>query len=103
MQTEPNAKLPGRVALILLIANAAAVWWGLDHWERPAAWLRVEAPRRAVVGQTLALRVHLAPLAESTRLCADLHWGTTRDTSIDRKSTRLNSSHLVISYAAFCL
>src|SRR5688500_20120852 len=25
------------------------------------------------------------------------------DASIDRKSTRLNSSHLVISYAVFCL
>src|SRR5688500_19241780 len=25
------------------------------------------------------------------------------DQSIDRKSTRLNSSHLVISYAVFCL
>src|SRR5256885_11662151 len=28
---------------------------------------------------------------------SDSHWG------LDRKSTRLNSSHLVISYAAFCL
>src|SRR2546426_8154226 len=28
-------------------------------------------------------------------------WGTCRRT--DRKSTRLNSSHLVISYAVFCL
>src|ERR1022692_5054437 len=26
-----------------------------------------------------------------------------QDPSIDRKSTRLNSSHLVISYAVFCL
>src|SRR2546426_5805855 len=26
-----------------------------------------------------------------------------RTTEIDRKSTRLNSSHLVISYAVFCL
>src|SRR5256885_13263202 len=26
-----------------------------------------------------------------------------RDFGIDRKSTRLNSSHLVISYAVFCL
>src|SRR2546426_6618036 len=26
-----------------------------------------------------------------------------RDRIVDRKSTRLNSSHLVISYAAFCL
>src|SRR5688500_19477863 len=27
----------------------------------------------------------------------------TRNDSLDRKSTRLNSSHLVISYAVFCL
>src|SRR5256885_2936914 len=31
-------------------------------------------------------------------------WATaTAETSSDRKSTRLNSSHLVISYAVFCL
>src|SRR5256885_3763434 len=29
--------------------------------------------------------------------------GSTRDAPQDRKSTRLNSSHLVISYAVFCL
>src|SRR5690349_23172516 len=29
------------------------------------------------------------------------HWGP--DTDIDRKSTRLNSSHVEISYAVFCL
>src|SRR5688500_20053925 len=28
---------------------------------------------------------------------------TSRTLAIDRKSTRLNSSHLVISYAVFCL
>src|SRR5256885_6952045 len=28
---------------------------------------------------------------------------STREFTIDRKSTRLNSSHLVISYAVFCL
>src|SRR5688500_5227923 len=28
--------------------------------------------------------------------------GTTREVLLDRKSTRLNSSHLVISYAVFC-
>src|SRR5256885_11702079 len=28
---------------------------------------------------------------------------TVSDAEIDRKSTRLNSSHLVISYAVFCL
>src|SRR5688500_20025236 len=30
-------------------------------------------------------------------------WATRFGKSIDRKSTRLNSSHLVISYAVFCL
>src|SRR5256885_5623614 len=29
--------------------------------------------------------------------------GTPVDVELDRKSTRLNSSHLVISYAVFCL
>src|SRR5260221_3871036 len=29
--------------------------------------------------------------------------GASHDTFIDRKSTRLNSSHTVISYAVFCL
>src|SRR5205814_5912840 len=36
--------------------------------------------------------------AEATRL-----GGLTLVTSLDRKSTRLNSSHLGISYAVFCL
>src|SRR6266850_1914481 len=30
-------------------------------------------------------------------------WGRSQPASTDRKSTRLNSSHLVISYAVFCL
>src|SRR5256885_4747062 len=33
---------------------------------------------------------------------ADRKWASYRE-SADRKSTRLNSSHLVISYAVFCL
>src|SRR5688500_19228341 len=35
--------------------------------------------------------------------CAYPKTGFTQDASTDRKSTRLNSSHLVISYAVFCL
>jgi len=81
MEPEPRAKLLGRTRLLLLVAAAAVVWWVLDRSEHRANWLRVEAPRRAVAGQRLPLRVHLAPLAEPTRLCADLHWGTTRDRS----------------------
>src|SRR5256885_4488033 len=33
----------------------------------------------------------------------DDQWGSTNPNQRDRKSTRLNSSHLVISYAVFCL
>src|SRR5437773_4807756 len=36
----------------------------------------------------------------SARVC--LHW-LTRHEGGDRKSTRLNSSHITISYAVFCL
>src|SRR2546426_2111273 len=34
---------------------------------------------------------------------AGRHTGDSRAAARDRKSTRLNSSHLVISYAVFCL
>src|SRR5256885_4924385 len=36
-------------------------------------------------------------------MAASLGWGVLFLTGTDRKSTRLNSSHLVISYAVFCL
>src|SRR5205807_4914532 len=41
-----------------------------------------------------------------SRTCAAIFTGdleTSNDSMGDRKSTRLNSSHLVISYAVFCL
>ena len=82
MQREPAAKLRGRVGLILLVAAGAAVWWGLDRSESRADWLQVEAPRRALAGRPLPMRVHLAPRAEVGYVCVDLHWGTSRDTSM---------------------
>src|SRR2546426_8601902 len=46
-------------------------------------------------------------LADARRIEKDLHGALLRVTRVpaltDRKSTRLNSSHLVISYAVFCL
>src|SRR2546426_7596275 len=41
--------------------------------------------------------------ARDGRCAADPPAGGTAAASRDRKSTRLNSSHLVISYAVFCL
>src|SRR2546426_5745897 len=42
------------------------------------------------------------PIARVIDLIAP-YWADLHDDDTDRKSTRLNSSHLVISYAVFCL
>src|SRR5258708_24000421 len=42
------------------------------------------------------------PAGAPPHLPRERHTGHTRD-GIDRKSTRLNSSHQIISYAVFCL
>src|SRR3712207_7029543 len=57
-----------------------------------------------LIGSTLIVLGLLLALAEKVgrrdRMLANL---TLRDGLIDRKSTRLNSSHANISYAVFCL
>jgi hypothetical protein len=68
-----------RFGLVLLVVATVMAWWGLERWEPRAEWLRIEAPRIAVAGQSLPIRVHLTPLAEPAFLSADLHWGTSRD------------------------
>src|SRR5258705_9140643 len=40
---------------------------------------------------------------DATRQCLWRPLGRTQEVGLDRKSTRLNSSHLGISYAVFCL
>src|SRR5690625_6384443 len=43
-------------------------------------------------------------LTMSSGLVTDNHWGDRQESMTrDRKSTRLNSSHVAISYAVFCL
>src|SRR5256885_7210579 len=68
---------------VLLVATAALV---LRH--------RAAEPTRLVA--LLAIVALSQPLVET------LYLGQT-NVALDRKSTRLNSSHLVISYAVFCL
>src|SRR5256885_10062082 len=62
----------------------------IDHQHNPAALLplprRKPSTRRALTSSELAEINSVVPIG-----------------SRDRKSTRLNSSHLVISYAVFCL
>src|SRR5262245_60177716 len=74
---------------------------------RPGRRISVVRARQGLERRYLAC--HGAPLAESaklsrclpplTRSCHVLDWFL----RADRKSTRLNSSHLGISYAVFCL
>src|SRR3712207_6961568 len=49
-----------------------------------------------------AVTVH-APAAEAGDLAGGVHAGQRLAGRLDRKSTRLNSSHANISYAVFCL
>src|SRR5438132_10771404 len=65
--------------------------------------LPVSGLRRKAVLATLAL--HAGQVVGTSRL-VDAVWGETAPAALntlDRKSTRLNSSHTVISYAVFCL
>src|SRR5256885_8750840 len=63
----------------------------------------IERRRLAAVAMNGACLVHDFELAWNGRTSEDVGPGLERGTFGDRKSTRLNSSHLVISYAVFCL
>src|SRR5205807_10553720 len=60
------------------------------------------ARRGARAGDGTSIRRLQRPLRRSDRGGCNLSCTVARDRR-DRKSTRLNSSHLVISYAVFCL
>src|SRR3989454_8476769 len=75
--------------------------YSVDHEMR--AWRRLLLKLRLVTAEAIfhpACAVHSAKAILATRQAsaADVIRLT-----VDRKSTRLNSSHLVISYAVFCL
>src|SRR5438034_2525292 len=70
-----------------------------DHCnERDPDLAKFEPPRHhglvVAVGEFTAERYDKAVVARRLKFC---------EIGIDRKSTRLNSSHTVISYAVFCL
>src|SRR5688500_19417064 len=71
-----------------ILATAEEVWAKADMIMKVKEPIAVEWPRMRK-GQVIYTYFHFAAAEELTRA--------------DRKSTRLNSSHLVISYAVFCL
>src|SRR5207253_4128146 len=56
----------------------------------------VETPGSRYADEAFALLEQVGMAADAKRACGVLAYG-------DRKSTRLNSSHVAISYAVFCL
>src|SRR5260221_8455716 len=54
-------------------------------------------------GSMARMRHRHGCLGEHLRMGNERHHGGVRRNGQDRKSTRLNSSHTVISYAVFCL
>src|SRR2546426_9357923 len=61
------------------------------------------ADTRAGVEPRAAIQHDRHALLGEPAVRAQRHATTSRASTRDRKSTRLNSSHLVISYAVFCL
>src|SRR5256885_5717805 len=57
---------------------------------------------RSFAGRYQGVEIELT-CEQSTALIPQVVRGTLDLALVDRKSTRLNSSHLVISYAVFCL
>src|ERR1039457_6283848 len=104
-----NCGAPALPALLELYCR------GLDGW--PRAWMGMEKDLPPGEKLVACFRPFLEGLVASDlspktiqkhvdnlwalggEIIRDLH----ENPSLDRKSTRLNSSHLVISYAVFCL
>src|SRR5690606_40045149 len=78
-------------------SEAGHVVVDMDSMYGPMSWLRLHAAGKQVIGLTSAPRTQ-----------TDYRLGRPFDPAqmaelLDRKSTRLNSSHVKISYAVFCL
>src|SRR2546426_5751704 len=66
-------------------------------WRAASSRARLNEPRRRLPANPTTRRT-------SFNACSAMPASSTEEReSLDRKSTRLNSSHLVISYAVFCL
>src|SRR5207253_4898227 len=86
-----------------------AFGWSALRALRSGKYLYIQAPERELYNQS-ADPAAARNLAGDTKAVADTMAAQlddfrqkTSQTLIDRKSTRLNSSHVAISYAVFCL
>src|SRR5205807_7432822 len=101
-----------RSSQALSILCPAGLADGLARVSTKNSWPRIDAMRRRknAAARRSIWGARLPQVGRTCKLCvisktAERMLKTTKPTTmaIDRKSTRLNSSHLVISYAVFCL
>src|SRR3712207_7696529 len=80
-----------------LFRSIACAWWGVANPPPPP-----QGGREARMLETLALVLDVSFFVALVRIATPLIFATLGEL-VDRKSTRLNSSHANISYAVFCL
>src|SRR5690606_42020923 len=99
--TTPMISDTGASAVVLTIADARAAGVNVEG-------LRYTVPVSTANGQGLAARTRLDSIEVGGIVRRNLTAFVTEEGALetslqDRKSTRLNSSHVKISYAGFCL
>src|SRR5258705_3320238 len=89
----------------LPLHDALPISAGFEPFDRAVAsqnsrWIvpRIDVPERSYRAVEHAVEQSRVPVRQRGRVCLVIH-----RPKQDRKSTRLNSSHLGISYAVFCL
>src|SRR5438034_7222496 len=90
----------------------ASEWIIVSRRTRGPAWAAVSSSKETPVmkvmyegtsGSTQGETKETSPAKNAARRDTSLTWDSNTGALRDRKSTRLNSSHTVISYAVFCL
>src|SRR3712207_7993143 len=84
----------------LSLHDALPIWLDVFVDDVETRWGFIPAAAAAVVARRQELDAHSLVLLTDVHV---KHMRTLGDRSLDRKSTRLNSSHANISYAVFCL
>src|SRR2546422_9184449 len=96
--------MSGRISLILIFVFIISLYHSINFFFFFFLMIR-RPPRSTLFPYTTLFRSHV-PLTRGRRACVErllVGRRARRRRRIDRKSTRLNSSHGYISYAVFCL
>src|SRR5256885_5440765 len=108
--TEVSQRLYRALYRLLLVAGLLAAVFTVGCKKKPVPAPAPPAPAPAPAPAQPTVTLSADPSSINKGESSTLSWTSTNATQLtvapevgDRKSTRLNSSHLVISYAVFCL